>query len=442
MPAGLGSLAATSVAMVSAGAIAVTPVAPPVPDVVAPAVQLAASSDWSEIFNNAAQGASDLVNSYFEAPFPILQQIVANQLGYLGELPDVGAIAEQIAINLARAITAPMAATTDTLDSRHTFLYNALPVIQQLPLINLLVEISPLGQQLLDFSTSHVSGVLLGLVGPLVGPAVILGTNLQSIIDDLSAGTPNSALTTLLSTPAQMVDAFLNGGVHVDITALADAFGPTIGVSFPDGVKLGIAFGGLFSPGGSIFNALDMDFHQDVLGLPIIRINLANGQGPGFIGSLIEMNKAIARAIGWGGSGSPLTPSNADAQRTTLAAVDEVPRSVASSRVATLTTPTPELDRKDTTAGDAAVGEATDAATDDEPVRSRGLRTTAETTSDELTTTPTTGGRHRANPDAEDVSSADSNTKPTAGSPKHAKETKADKPAKDSGKSDRGRRAA
>ncbi|WP_157516974.1 hypothetical protein [Mycobacterium sp. MS1601] len=329
MRAGVGSVAVTGVAIVSVGVIAATPIEPPLPDKVEPAVQLAADSDWSVIFNNAGQNAGSLVNSAFNPAFPILQQSIANQIRYLGELPDIAGIAEQIAINVARGFTAPGSPSTDTLDGQHTFLYNALPFITSIPGVDLFFQISPTGQMLLDFSASPLSGVLLGLAGPIAGPLAVMGMNFQSIIEDLTAANPDAAraLSTFVNTPAQMVDAFLNGDVHVDITALAEAFGPAIGVSFPEGTKVGITFGGLFSPGGSIFNALDMDYERDILGLPLIRFNLATGNGPGFIGSLIEMNKIIAKAIGWDGSGNPLDTSDQQRNRSTLAAVDEIPDS-------------------------------------------------------------------------------------------------------------------
>lgn len=409
MHAGLGTVAVTGLAMVSAGVITITPVAPTLRDVVEPTVELAADADWSVIFNKAGQRATGLANSYLDAPFPVTQQSIANQLAYLGELPDVAAIVQQIVANFGRGFAAPFAPSNDTLDAQHEFLYNALPLIQQIPLVDLLFQISPTGQALLDFAASPISGVLLGAAGPLVGPVLVMGSNVQSIITSLTAATPDvgRAFLTLLNTPAQMTDAFLNGGVHVDLTALAEALGPGIGVSFPEGTKVGIAFGGLLSPGGSIFNALDMDYEQDLLGLPLIRVNLATGQGPGLIGSLIDMNKAIAKAIGWDGSGSPLAPSDGPSDRSGLAPVDEVPRAVSSSRVATLSTLTAEADpavADQDTSGDgaAATGDAVDATTaadaDREPVLNAEIADSITDSTDDLTTTPPAGGRHRAKP--------------------------------------------
>ncbi len=339
MHASVGSLAVTGVAIVSVGVIAATPVQPPLQDTVEPAVALSADSDWLEIFDKAGLNAGNLASSAFDPPFPITQQSIANQIRYVGELPDVAGILEQIATNIARGATAPGSPSTDTMDAQHAFLFNALPIITSIPGVDLLFQISPTGQMLLDFSASPLSGVVLGLAGPVVGPIAVLAANFQSVIADLAAANPDAAraLSTVINTPAQMVDAFLNGNVHVDVTPLAEAFGPSLGVSFPEGTKVGIAFGGLLSPGGSIFNALDLDYERDILGLPLIRINLATGQGPGFIGSLIEMNKIIAKAIGWDGTGNPLGGNQES--RSTPAAVDEIPAS--SAQLLTAQTPVP-----------------------------------------------------------------------------------------------------
>jgi hypothetical protein len=446
MQAGLGAVAVTGLAIVSAGVIAITPVTPALPDVVEPTVELAADADWSVIFDKAGQRATGLANSYFDAPFPVTQQSIANQLAYLGELPDVAAIVQQIVANFGRGFAAPFTPSNDTLDAQHEFLYNALPLIQQIPLVDLLFEISPTGQALLEFAASPISGVLLGSVGPLVGPVVVLGSNLQSIVSSLATATPDvgRALLTLLNTPAEMTDAFLNGGVHVDLTALAAALGPSIGVTFPEGTKVGIAFGGLLSPGGSIFNALDMDYDRDVLGLPLIRFNLANGQGPGLIGSLIDMNKAIAKAIGWDGSGSPLAPSDSSSDRSGLAPIDEVPRSVSSTRLATLTTLTSEAApvEADTdssvdvaTEPDGAVDEPTVTESDDEPVLAEEIEDSITDTPDDLTETAPAGGRHRAQSgksfgDQLGSAVADFTKNLTNGFAKPAKRAEADKPAK------------
>jgi hypothetical protein len=211
------------------------------------------------------------------------------------------------------------------LDNTHRTFYDLLPAIEQLPGVpNLLqLNISPTGQQLLEFSTTALSGVLLGFAGPVVGPLLVLASSLESIRSDLSASAPDlaGAMETLANIPAAMTDAFLNGGQHVDVTALVKAVGPAIGVSFPDGVEVGIALGGLLTAGGSAFNALDFTYDNNLLGVLHIHVPLATGTPSGPIGSLMELTRTIAKAIGWVGVATPAAAQS-------LVAANEVPRSV------------------------------------------------------------------------------------------------------------------
>lgn len=321
--------ATAGIALVGASVIAVTPVVAPSPDVrvALPSVNLSAAVDpitpWIETINTATANAGNLIDSWLEAPAPVLQQVIANQLGYLGELPDLAAIATQMKANLQATVTALVGADESTLDDNG--LLGHKPVWDLLPI---LVDIPENVQPILDFSTSYLSGVLLGLAGPVVGPALALAVTTQAIVDNLSSENPDlaTAFNDLINIPATMTDAFLNGGQHLDLTNLVTKIGPSIGLELPEGTTIGIAFGGLLSPGGSIFNALDFG----LAGIPV-----ADGTGPGAIGSLIGLSKTIAKAIGWDGEGSPLDPAGPNTATKTADPAD-VPASVLNSKVPTV----------------------------------------------------------------------------------------------------------
>lgn len=335
---------AAGVAMVGASAIAISPVvATPTALRAEAAIRLAATTDWADVFTEAGQNAQALFNTWQQAPAPILQQIIANQIKYLQELPDFAAIATQIQSNVQAALAAPLAADPSTLDTVHRTFYNLLPAVLQLPGIPdlLHLSISPTGQQLLAFSTTALSGVILGMAGPVLGPLIVLASSLESIRNDLGATTPDmaGALSALTNIPVAMTDAFLNGGQHVDLTALAKTFGPAIGVSFPDGVEVGIALGGLLSPGGSIFNALDFAYDNNLLGVLHIHVPLATGTPVGPIGAFMDFTRTIAKAIGWQAPATAAAAVHSPATQSSLAAVNEVPRSVVDSTTATVTTP-------------------------------------------------------------------------------------------------------
>lgn len=336
---------AAGVAMVGASAIAVSPVvASPIALRAEATIQLAAATDWADVFTTAGQNAQALFNAWQQAPAPILQQIIANQVAYLKELPDFAGVAAQIQSHLKAALAVPLAADPSTLDAMHRTFYNLLPAVLQLPGVPdlLQLKISPTGQQLLAFSTTALSGVLLGMAGPVLGPLIVLASSLESIRADLGAATPDmtSAMNTLGNIPAAMTNAFLNGGQHVDLTALAKTFGPAIGVTFPDGVQVGIALGGLLSPGGSIFNALDFAYDNNLLGVLHIHVPLATGTPVGPIGAFMELTRTIAKAIGWQPPVTTAAAAQVSApQRSSLAAANEVPRSVVDSATATVSTP-------------------------------------------------------------------------------------------------------
>ncbi|MGV0801133.1 hypothetical protein ABQF26_29465, partial [Mycolicibacterium elephantis] len=83
------------VALAAASVVAVNPLTVPTsvpspPAVSSAAVQLAASYNplqpWLEAFQTASAGATQIGDTFSEAPAVLLQQILANQAGYLGEV--------------------------------------------------------------------------------------------------------------------------------------------------------------------------------------------------------------------------------------------------------------------------------------------------------------------------------------------------------------------
>jgi hypothetical protein len=299
----------TGVALVGASAIAVAPIAPTPPDIqiTNPAVQLSAAIDpitpCLEVFNDSEVNFASLANEWLEAPLPVLQQAIANQIGYLSELPDFEAIIGQVLDNLQAGVEAPFAADLTTLDPLHQLVYGILVngIPPALPPL-LPADLAPI----IALTTTSLSGVLLGLVGPVIAPVLALVASTQAIIANLTGEAPDleTALNTLINVPAAMTGAFLNGGQTLDITPLVSLLGSDL---LPEGTTIGVTFGGLLSPGGSVFNALDLVVPlDDILGVPVdLEIP---GQGPGAIGSLIDLSKVVARAIGWDGTGNPLAP--------------------------------------------------------------------------------------------------------------------------------------
>lgn len=282
-------------AAVSAGAIAIAPVQPVSHDLAALpqqvsslAVGLAASIDpvtpWIETLQAAGDNVVGLFNAWASDPFPIIQQVVANQFTYLSELPDIGLILSQVVGNVGNAIRAPFAVDTSTLNEEHDSIWTLLPA-----LVTILENLQPV----LDFTTTFLTGALLGLAGPVLAPVIQLGDSLSSIVGNLVGGDIGAALNDLINIPANLVNAFLNGGQVLDLTPLVNL----LGIAIPNTTvnSIGLALGGLLSPGGSLFNALDANLTVD-FGDFDVDIELP-GVGPGVIGSVIGLTNTIANSI-------------------------------------------------------------------------------------------------------------------------------------------------
>ncbi len=289
------------VAVLGAGAIALAPVQPTHNSVAAPsaighqisfdAVNLAAATNpitlGLTVWNTSETAFTALVNSALNPPLPTLQQVGANWLRYGSELPDFGEIFNSIVTNFQAAIKAPFAVDTSTLTGLHPTIWSLLPS---------LITIPPALQPILDFTTTYTSGALIGLVGPIVAPIIAFGNSLQAAWTALNAGQLQDAVNEIINIPANMINAFLNGGKVLDLTPLVKSLLPS------EVTSLGIMLGGLLSPGGSLFNSLDIVANVGFGAIPV------PGVPAGTFGSLVALGGVIAKAIGWSGTGNPLHP--------------------------------------------------------------------------------------------------------------------------------------
>ena len=241
------------VAALSAGAIALAPVQPlPSGPDLSPtlrstlAVDLAAAIDpitpWIDTFQAAADNISGLVNTWGEQPLPVVQQIVANLGTYISELPAIGTIVEQAVANVGNAARAPFAADLNTLDPAHTLAYQALPTLAP-----------DIPQGLSDFLTTSTSGLIIGLLGPVLSPVLALGAGIRTAVEALQTSDWAAAVNALINIPAAMVNAFLNGGPTIDLTSL---LAPSVLPNRLD--RATVTLGGLLSQGASIFNAVGL----------------------------------------------------------------------------------------------------------------------------------------------------------------------------------------
>ncbi|OBG84911.1 hypothetical protein A5733_01810 [Mycobacterium sp. NS-7484] len=227
---------AAGVALVGAGAIAMSPVAPPMPDISVPAitsaqVNLSAAADpieaYAQLFSNTIANVSTLIDTEITDPAPVLLQVISNQLatasslfeGLQGAGEGLAAILDpanpvgipaqlQLAVSdlLAGNINGAVANAWSALLS--PVLNAALPLLEPItaairqPIQNLLnvvdTQLAILYPVLGAINVGYVTVTAAGNVG-------------QDILDSIRTADPIGAVNALLSGPAVITDALLNG---------------------------------------------------------------------------------------------------------------------------------------------------------------------------------------------------------------------------------------
>ncbi len=316
-------------AALSATAIVMAPVQPlPQGSATSPAlhsalaVNLAASIDpitpWVETFQTAAVNIERILSAVTTAPAPIITQVLANLGTYLSEFPDISLILNQVVGNVGNALGAPFAVPVSCSDLEQgpcesistANVLAGIPVLgtlNQQQVFALLPAILPEDQYaslkpVLDFTTSPVSGVLLGLIGPVVAPVLSVVNSVGAIIDALRQSDFEGAINELINIPANAVNAFLNGGPVLDLAPVLSL----VGVTLPDSISsLGFNMGGLLSTGispaqpdmpGPVAEVMfdGLAFTAD-LGTGALADHPGLSVGP--IGSLIGLTNNVAEAI-------------------------------------------------------------------------------------------------------------------------------------------------
>lgn len=248
------------VALVGASVIAVSPVAPPVPDIkvaaapsVSTAMQLASTSNpllaFSDLFTNTLTNTSGLFQQFAASPAPILQQVLINQGANFGL---VAATAEQIGVLLPDLVeqvganlreVASQLAAGDIVGAGETL--NSTLIFVGLPLLGIISP--PLA--ILQNTTQNIANVFAELpnqVFPLLSALVLAPVNsiingtadiAQTVFDAVTAGDFVTAAGAVISAPIVMADVILNGfnGVPGLLTPQLNPF-----TSGPIGALLGL----------------------------------------------------------------------------------------------------------------------------------------------------------------------------------------------------------
>lgn len=241
---------AAGVALIGASAIAISPVAPPMPDITVPAVSsaevsLSAATDpiqaYVQLVTNTFTNVSTLIGQELADPAPILRQVIDNQIA--------------TAVSLGTALQDSAVALGNALDPSNPY---SIPSLLQLAVSNLLsgdingavanawsaflTPVVGVGLPLLEPITAairqpiqnvlNVVDTQLAVVMPLLGALnvayrtiTVAGNVGQEILDSATAGDSLAVVSTMLSSPAVIADAFLNGD-----ELGGGVFGPSLGL--------------------------------------------------------------------------------------------------------------------------------------------------------------------------------------------------------------------
>jgi hypothetical protein len=249
-----------SIAMVGAGAIAVTPVAPNVSEiqqrsmaVALTAVNPGVTESPADVYGNLLSGtfasATELGGLLTENPLPILSQFLENQTGYAESiLNGFAGIPEAFEsfwegnngqIRLQNAQAAFQAGDfAEAYDQINRFNIYSLTVLT--PITNLFLSADPSGrlpegrigipeQMALNFADvvhavfnqgSVVTGSTQSFLGPFIGVNFELALAAEALLDAVQEGDFAGAANVLVNTPGTVFNALLNG--YVDPTCTED----------------------------------------------------------------------------------------------------------------------------------------------------------------------------------------------------------------------------
>ncbi|HEX2214851.1 MAG TPA: hypothetical protein VHH12_15650 [Mycobacterium sp.] len=226
----------TGVALVGAGVIAVSPIAPPVPEIEVPAVHsapVALTATYAELIDNTLSNLGFIGNDLFEEGIaPILQQIAVNQLTLV---QDLGAAVHRL-LEASNPVGIPATLTTalgqlaagqiqeaaETLSTG--VILAALPLLPplQVPINNLVAVINLVPQIIPQLGIALISPPLSLFQGTAAA--------IQDVVDDVGAGDLTAVVNAIINAPATILDGVINGYPENGFPGLIGANGGALGV--------------------------------------------------------------------------------------------------------------------------------------------------------------------------------------------------------------------
>lgn len=236
-------------AMATAGVIAISPLSIPPPDLHLPAPTTVASTRtvdltafvnpiaaWGDVLTTTITDIGNLGQMYAADPFPIVRQIVANQVGYAKQIISIG---EQMGNGLVRWANQVPAQLQTALQQLASGQFAAgVDGLYAIPLTALVSVMFPLLQfdvpkkiaqnvtNVIGSLSSVVAQVALGGLGVLYAGEQAFANTGQEFLDAVKAGDAATAFSAVINFPATMANALLNGyGVSKGTSGIFGSYG-------------------------------------------------------------------------------------------------------------------------------------------------------------------------------------------------------------------------
>ncbi|WP_194624296.1 hypothetical protein [Mycolicibacterium phlei] len=250
MQVAIRPFATTGIALAGASVIALSPVTVAPPDIGVPAppiasatVGLAAATNpiaaWLQVASDAFANAAAIGEDWLSDPAPVLRQFIRNQLGYGQTLFATGqgvvdAFANYISPDNPIGLFAQLERAGEELESGN--IAGTVRILGEAliggPILNIgigllsagLLEVPATMAQnfanvvatLTDVTTALP--IVLGTLGPALGIINATGDSIQAVVDAVGGGDLLGAIGTVLSAPAVIVGALVNGYTNIEGT--------------------------------------------------------------------------------------------------------------------------------------------------------------------------------------------------------------------------------
>ncbi|TGD89327.1 hypothetical protein BayCH28_08280 [Mycolicibacterium sp. CH28] len=229
----LRSRVTAGIAAIGASAIVLSPISVTPPDLQVPAIHMSTLATaltgasqtlptWAQVIETSFSNIATLGQQVQSSPDPIIQQIITNQLAnaatistalggaFGGLVAGVTSLPQTFLTATQQLAAGQFSAAVQTLFQGALGLVLA-PVISLLPVFDIPGQIATNFAKVLTAVPNILLPVGLSAISPIAGAVYAFGDTGQLVVDSLKAGDATAAIRALVSMPAAVTGAFLNG---------------------------------------------------------------------------------------------------------------------------------------------------------------------------------------------------------------------------------------